>query len=85
MLGNYAKSLAPANAVAKRWAGWFPPIPAGLMGPVSLAVESRDEAHSSKRHAKPETSPRRSDYFESRWLLMNMSVPRPVLFAPSNW
>lgn len=37
MLGNYAKSLAPADPVAKRWAGWFPPISAGLVGPVELA------------------------------------------------
>ena len=37
MLGNYVKSLAPGNPVAKRWAAWFPPIPAGLAGPVRLA------------------------------------------------
>lgn len=38
MLGNYVKSLAPSNAMAKRWAGWFPPIAAGLAGPVELAL-----------------------------------------------
>jgi len=38
MLGNYAKSLAATNPVAKRWAYWFPPIPAGLIGPVRLAI-----------------------------------------------
>jgi hypothetical protein len=24
------------NAAAQRWAGWAPPIPAGLVGPVRL-------------------------------------------------
>jgi hypothetical protein len=38
MLGNYVKSLQSNNAVAKRWAGWFPPIPAGLVGPLQLAA-----------------------------------------------
>jgi len=36
MLGNYCKSLQDVNPVAKRWAFWFPPIPAGLVGPVRL-------------------------------------------------
>jgi hypothetical protein len=35
MLGNYCKSLT-GNPVAMRWAHWFPPIPAGLVGPVRL-------------------------------------------------
>jgi hypothetical protein len=34
-LGNYCKSLTD-NPVAMRWAHWFPPIPAGLVGPVRL-------------------------------------------------
>ena len=36
MLGNYCKSLQAVNPVAKRWAYWFPPIAAGLVGPVRL-------------------------------------------------
>ncbi|RPI27115.1 MAG: hypothetical protein EHM61_09530 [Acidobacteria bacterium] len=36
MLGNYLKSLQNENPVAKRWAFWFPPISAGLVGPVRL-------------------------------------------------
>ena len=39
MLGNYCKSLQAENPVAKRWAFWFPPIPAGLVGPVRLVEE----------------------------------------------
>ncbi len=42
MLGNYCKSLAAVNPVAKRWASWFPPIPAGLVGPVRL-VETNEK------------------------------------------
>jgi hypothetical protein len=42
MLGNYAKSLAPTNPVARRWAYWFPPIPAGLIGPVRLAAAAEE-------------------------------------------
>ena len=34
-LGNRMHSL-PDNPVAKGWAWWFPPIPAGLVGPVQL-------------------------------------------------
>lgn len=34
-LGNRMRSL-PDNPVAKGWAWWFPPIPAGLVGPVQL-------------------------------------------------
>lgn len=33
---NYARSLKDINPVARRWAGWFPPIAAGLLGPVRL-------------------------------------------------
>ncbi len=36
MLGNYCKSIRETNPVARRWAHWFPPIPAGLEGPVTL-------------------------------------------------
>ncbi len=36
MLGNYCKSIRETNPVARRWAHWFPPIPAGLEGPVAL-------------------------------------------------
>ena len=35
-LGNYCKSLQHENPVAKRWAFWFPPIPTGLVGPVTM-------------------------------------------------
>jgi hypothetical protein len=41
MPANYAKSLAATNAMAKRWAGWFPLISAGLVGPVELAVAEK--------------------------------------------
>ncbi|RPJ56943.1 MAG: hypothetical protein EHM23_22100 [Acidobacteria bacterium] len=41
MLGNYCKSLQAVNPVAKRWAFWFPPIAAGLVGPVRL-VKAKD-------------------------------------------
>lgn len=34
-LGNRMRSLAD-NPVARGWAWWFPPIPAGLVGPVQL-------------------------------------------------
>jgi hypothetical protein len=34
-IGNQLRSMT-ANPVAKRWAWWFPPIPAGLVGPVRL-------------------------------------------------
>jgi hypothetical protein len=43
MLGNYLKSLADINPVAKRWAFWFPPIPAGLEGPVRLVLREANE------------------------------------------
>jgi len=36
MLGNCCKSIRETNPVARRWAHWFPPIPAGLEGPVRL-------------------------------------------------
>jgi hypothetical protein len=34
-IGNQLRSMT-TNPVAKRWAWWFPPIPAGLVGPVRL-------------------------------------------------
>jgi hypothetical protein len=39
-VANYARSLRD-NPAAHRWASWFPPIPAGLEGPVRLVVTSR--------------------------------------------
>ncbi len=41
MLGNYCKSLSAENPVARRWASWFPPIPAGMVGPVRLVSPAR--------------------------------------------
>jgi hypothetical protein len=38
-VANYVKSLSD-DATAQRWTSWFPPIPAGLIGPVQL-IRSR--------------------------------------------
>jgi hypothetical protein len=35
MLGNFMRSRE-SDAATKRWAWWFPAIPAGLVGPVQL-------------------------------------------------
>jgi hypothetical protein len=45
MLGNYCKSLANTNPVARRWAFWFSPIAAGLVGPVRVCATSDVRTH----------------------------------------
>ena len=35
VVANYARSLKD-NPAAKRWTWWYPPISAGLVGPVKL-------------------------------------------------